>query len=256
MRPDPVYPSLADIAAAAIASGATQEQLSQIALEAQAAADGDPIQLQTLENFNDVYDDSAAPGYFYFLFNPSAMDDDLENGFYGSLGVAGGALALAGGLAAFPVISKGLSAFAATEFALPAFQFGGGGLALVGGGSTGGMTIIGGGTITGAEVMAGAGLGSITILFMTHEQISRIADHVVNDYPGRYPGQSTQQIQSRIQEILNDFAESHFGQAGRQIWRLGKDILIYDGKGSGTMFRPDIGPVAYMLKWLMREFGR
>jgi hypothetical protein len=247
---------LSTIATNAINAGATQEQLNQINQEAQAAAAGNPIELQTLDTFNDLYDDSAAPGYFFFLFNPSAMDDDLENGFYASLGVAGGALALAGGLAVFPAISEGLSAFAAAEFALPAFHYGGGGLALVGGGSTGGMIVIGGGAITGAEVMAGAGLGSITLLFMTHEQISRIADHVVNDSPGHYPGQSKQQIQSRIEDILRNFQDSQVGQAGRQIWRLGNDILINDGNGSGTMFRPDRGAIAYMLKWLSEEFGR
>lgn len=88
---------LADIAAAALAAGATQTQLDQIAQEAKAAAQNDPIDLQTLDNFNDVYDDSAAPGYFYFLFNPSAMDDGYETTFYifGGVGLIAGGAAIA-----------------------------------------------------------------------------------------------------------------------------------------------------------------
>ena len=107
------------------------------------------------------------------------MNDGLETGFYGALGTAGVALSLADGLAAWPVIAE----FAAAEFALPTFGFGGPGLALVGGGSTGGTIIRGGGTLRGSQIISAARLASITALFMTNEQIERIADHLANDHP-------------------------------------------------------------------------
>ena len=116
----------------------------------------------------------------------------------------------------------------------------------------GGGVIISGGTITGTQVI---GAGTILALFMTNEQIKKIADHVVNDHADRYPGQSSEQIQSRIRDVLNNFQDSELGQVGRQIWRLGKDVLINDGKGGGTMLPPDIGAAAYVLRWLAREFG-
>ena len=76
-------------------AGATPEQLKQIKNEAEEAADNDPVDLQTLDNFNDIYDDSSAPGYFHFLMNPSDMDEGwLRNGQYAAIGtavVAGGA---------------------------------------------------------------------------------------------------------------------------------------------------------------------
>jgi hypothetical protein len=86
---------LSTIATNAINAGATQEQLNQISTEAQAAAAGNPIELQTLDTFNDLYDDSAAPGYFYFLFNPSAMDEGwIRNTQYAAIATA----AVAGGI--------------------------------------------------------------------------------------------------------------------------------------------------------------
>ncbi|MFN9717267.1 MAG: hypothetical protein ACK58L_01145, partial [Planctomycetota bacterium] len=167
---------LADIAAAALAAGATQTQLDQIAQEAQAAAQNDPIDLQTLDNFNDVYDDSAAPGYFYFLFNPSAMDDDLEYGFYGFMGAGGALLATAGALAAWPVVAG----FASAEFS---FVLPGATWTLAGEASlfTGASSTVY--TITGAEVLAAGAIVSGT----TTMAVLRVVDIRKLQYPSSRP---------------------------------------------------------------------
>ncbi|MEZ6128155.1 MAG: hypothetical protein R3C59_05710 [Planctomycetaceae bacterium] len=102
---------------------------------------------------NDSYWEPGS--YMYFLTNPSEMDDGLKTGFYASVGVAGGTLALAGALAAAPAIGT----FGATQFTFPAFGFGGNALALAGGGSaTSGIVM------TGNQIVIGT--LTTTALFM------------------------------------------------------------------------------------------
>ncbi|MCA9211267.1 MAG: hypothetical protein KDA55_23065, partial [Planctomycetales bacterium] len=148
--------------------------LSDLDAQAQAAAAGDPIGLQQFDGGDSVtgaywYGMFFGGQYLHYLTNPSAMDDDLEYAFYGSVGTAVAAGGLAGGLAAWPTIAQ----FASMEFALPAFGISGGGLALAGGGSIGGTVIIGGGTITGTQIVAGAGILGGTALFMTVDEFIR-----------------------------------------------------------------------------------
>ena len=96
------------------------------------------------------------------------------------MGVAGGALALAGGLAAFPAISEGIAAFAAAEFVLP--SIGGGGLVIAGVGSTGGA-VIGGGRIYGGEILAGLGILGGTAVFMEYKDALEAARNELDTNP-------------------------------------------------------------------------
>lgn len=97
-------------------------------------------------------------GYRYYLTNPSAMDDDLETGFYVSGGIGVGAGVLAGGIVAAPVV-------AGTTFSIPTVTI----TTTTTGGVSGGGLVLGGtattvttGTVTvsGTTVVQAGGLGT------------------------------------------------------------------------------------------------
>jgi hypothetical protein len=160
----------------ALAAGITQAELNQTTTQAQTTAANNPIETLSIADLGPD-DDSAAPGYFHFLFNPSDMDDDLETGFY----VAAGTAAAAG--AGIAAVTYGPALMAASaDITLPT-------LALVPGGMTigqGGMLVATGGglavgtttvTVTGAQTAAAAGLlGSA--LFMSRKGDLKQVDEV------------------------------------------------------------------------------
>jgi hypothetical protein len=193
---------LATLTQEALEAGATQEQLNQIITEAQAAAAGDPIDLQTLDNFNDVYVDSAAPGYFYFLFNPSAMDDDLEDGFYVLMGTGGALLATAGALAAWPVVAG----FASTEFSfvVPSGSMMFAGEATLFSGAT--STVY---TVTGTQILI-ATLGP-PVAYMTREGFEKMGGGNNDYHNSQVPrimkefGLRGKRIQRRIHHALHKY---------------------------------------------------
>ncbi len=103
------------------------------------------------------YEPGFWAGYWHYLTNPSQMDDDLETGFYASLGVAGAA----GGAAA--AVAWGPAALVATtELTLPTMAWVPGGTVLADGTIvlSGAGTIVAGTTtvtVTGAQVATAAG---------------------------------------------------------------------------------------------------
>ena len=188
-------------------AGATPEQLKQIKNEAEEAADNDPVDLKDFDGGESTtgaywYGMFFDGNYLHYLTNPSEMDDGVRYTFYGLLGTGGGALSLAGGLAAWPVIAE----FAVAEFALPVFGFGGGGLAFAGGGSTGGV-LIGGGTITGSQILAGVGLLGSAV-FMTRPGFEKMA------------GGNNEYHNSQVPRIMKEY-----GLQGKKIQRMIHDEL-------------------------------
>ncbi len=153
----------------ALAAGITQAELNQTTTQAQTTAANNPIETLSIADLGPD-DDSNAPGYFHFLFNPSDMDDDLETAFYAAAGTAaaaGGTAAAAGGGAAALTWGPALLA-ASADITLPTLSYvpagwmigSGGALVATGGGLAVGTTTV---TITGAQV-AGVLGGSLVFL--------------------------------------------------------------------------------------------
>ena len=102
-------------------------------------------------------------GYWYYLTNPSAMDDDLETGFYVAGGVGAGAGVIAGVAVAAPVIAgASITIPTVTVTTTTTTGIGAGGV-LVAGGT---VTTVGTGTVTvsGTTVVA---VGTVGAMYMT-----------------------------------------------------------------------------------------
>jgi len=133
-------------------------------------------------------------GYWHYLTHPAEMDDDLETGFYVSVGIGVGAGVLAGGIVAAPVI-------AGTTFTIPTIGIttttttgiSGGGLVLGGTATTITTSTI---TVTGTQVVAGTAiLGGTTVLM----SVDPNKLHHIFDDAGHH---------------LDDFLNSHGGNQG------------------------------------------
>lgn len=119
--------------------------------------------------------DGAAEGYWHYLANPSAMDNELEYTFYGAVGVA----AVSDGTAAALAWGPSLLA-ASTKLPIPTFTVGPAEL-LAG---KGGTLIVGGigiqattGTlgVTGSRVLTAAGLLSAPLFLKPmHDPVKRL----------------------------------------------------------------------------------
>jgi len=117
---------IANLAQEALEAGVDQTTLDSIGAQAGTDAGNDPIDLLTIDDFNDEYDDSDAPGYFHFLTNPSDMDDDLEVAFYVAATTAALAGSAAGVLYAAPIVAGwwgSASAWASSALAAEAGSF-------------------------------------------------------------------------------------------------------------------------------------
>ena len=152
----------------------------------------------------------GAPEYWHFLRNPSDIDSDLHDGFFLSLGVAGGALGLAGGLAAAPFIAA--FAGSASSFSIPTL----GTIVTPSGtvmlGITGGTTV----TVTGSQAMTAAGMMSAALFSYRDELISELkkAQGERDELIGHWRG-------------YKDLAEK-FGES--QNWKLYNDLTKMAGR--------------------------
>ena len=188
---------LQDLRQEAAELGITQEQLDGADHQAVADANANPIESEQLgfyesSGLNVLVNGAAGIGigvghgaainFNNFTLGLTPWADDIrelidENGYGVADGFSKGgvvALAAAGGLAAWPAIAE----FAGSSFVLPAFRFGGGGLAFAEGGSTGGAVVIGGGVVTGTEVL---GAGTIVALFANRWQFDPNQDPLDDD---------------------------------------------------------------------------
>ncbi len=67
-----------------------------------------------------------------------------------------------------------------------------------------------------------------------------VDDAIVKHSKKHWPGLSAKQILAKIDDIKNNF-QDHYKSItfpGREIYRKGDTVLIYDGEGSGTLFNP------------------
>lgn len=81
----------------------------------------------------------------------------------------------------------------------------------------------------------------------------RIAEH--SSQQGHWPGLSLDQIKAKITEVRSGFQNAYDFGNGRRIFRKGDTILIEDGKGSGTIFRPIRSALQYFKEFVLEELG-
>lgn len=81
-----------------------------------------------------------------------------------------------------------------------------------------------------------------------------IARHALDQ--GHWPGLTLDQVKGKISEVRAGAQNSFDAGNGRRIFRKGDTVLIEDGKGGGTIFRPSPqSALDYFKNWVRRELG-
>lgn len=81
-----------------------------------------------------------------------------------------------------------------------------------------------------------------------------IAEHALSQ--GHWPGLTVAEIKAKIDEVRSGFQDAYDFGNGRRIFRKGAIILIEDGTGSGTIFRPSPRSAAdYFVRYVDCELG-
>jgi hypothetical protein len=78
----------------------------------------------------------------------------------------------------------------------------------------------------------------------------RIAEHSRDNHSEDWKGKTPEQIKEAIEDVRNDYQEGYELEGGGKIYRKGDTVLIEDGKGGGTIFKPEGSAADYVQRRL------